>query len=82
MLKYFKSSLVSEITEVFIYVPFLFWFLNCRKTLPRNFDALLPNVVIGEKIELGRVANHEGDVAVYMHRRSADLPPAVGIAMC
>jgi len=36
-------------------------------------------VVIGEKIELGRVANHEGDVAVYMHRRSADLPPAVGV---
>lgn len=36
-------------------------------------------VVIGEKIELGRVANHEGTVAVYMHRRSADLPPAVGV---
>jgi elongation factor Ts len=30
-------------------------------------------------VELGRVANHEGDVAVYMHRRSADLPPAVGV---
>jgi elongation factor Ts len=36
-------------------------------------------VVIGEKIELGRVANHDGDVAVYMHRRAADLPPAVGV---
>lgn len=35
--------------------------------------------VIGEKIELGRVANHDGDVAVYLHRRSADLPPAVGV---
>ena len=35
--------------------------------------------VIGEKIELGRVANHEGEVAVYLHRRSSDLPPAVGV---
>ena len=35
--------------------------------------------VIGEKIELGRVANHDGDVAIYLHRRSADLPPAVGV---
>ena len=35
--------------------------------------------VIGEKLELGRVANHDGDVAVYLHRRSNDLPPAVGV---
>jgi elongation factor Ts len=35
--------------------------------------------VIGEKVELGRVANHDGDVAIYLHRRSADLPPAVGV---
>lgn len=35
--------------------------------------------VIGEKLELGRVANHSGDVAVYLHRRSNDLPPAVGV---
>jgi len=35
--------------------------------------------VIGEKIELGRVAVHDGDVALYLHRRSADLPPAVGV---
>ena len=37
--------------------------------------------VIGEKLELGRVASHEGDVAVYMHRRAADLPAAVGVAV-
>ena len=36
-------------------------------------------VVIGEKIELGRYARLEGDVEVYMHQRSADLPPAVGV---
>ena len=35
--------------------------------------------VIGEKLELGRVATHEGDVTVYLHRRASDLPPAVGV---
>ncbi len=34
---------------------------------------------IGEKIELGRVAVFDGTVATYMHRRAADLPPAVGV---
>lgn len=36
-------------------------------------------VVIGEKIELGRVAAFDGQVATYMHRRASDLPPAVGV---
>ena len=35
--------------------------------------------VIGEKLELGRVASHKGDVAVYLHRRASDLPPVVGV---
>ena len=35
--------------------------------------------VIGEKLELGRVASFDGQVAVYMHRRASDLPPAVGV---
>ncbi len=35
--------------------------------------------VIGEKLELGRVARLEGTVATYMHRRSNDLPPQVGV---
>ena len=35
--------------------------------------------VIGEKLELGRVALVAGDVALYLHRRAADLPPAVGV---
>jgi elongation factor Ts len=35
---------------------------------------------IGEKLELRRVATIDGDkVAVYLHQRSADLPPAVGV---
>ena len=35
--------------------------------------------VIGEKLELGRVALHDGDIALYLHRRASDLPPAVGV---
>ncbi|AKK09091.1 translation elongation factor Ts [Corynebacterium testudinoris] len=35
---------------------------------------------IGEKLELRRAATIEGDkVAVYLHHRSADLPPSVGV---
>jgi elongation factor Ts len=36
-------------------------------------------VTIGEKIELGEVAYFDGPVAVYLHKRAADLPPAVGV---
>ena len=36
-------------------------------------------VKIGEKIELGRVAYFDGSTVVYLHRRAADLPPAVGV---
>lgn len=35
--------------------------------------------VIGEKIELGRVAVLDGDVATYLHHRASDLPPQVGV---
>lgn len=35
---------------------------------------------IGEKLELKRAVTIEGDkIAVYLHHRSADLPPAVGV---
>jgi len=35
---------------------------------------------IGEKLELRRAATLEGDnVAVYLHQRASDLPPAVGV---
>ncbi len=36
-------------------------------------------ITIGEKIELGRVAYFDGPSVVYMHKRAADLPPAVGV---
>lgn len=35
--------------------------------------------IIGEKLELGRLARVKGKVAVYMHHRSHDLPPQVGV---
>ncbi len=47
------------------------------KTVAENIAATA--AVIGEKIELGRVAYLEGTVAAYMHKRSADLPPQVGV---
>jgi len=36
-------------------------------------------ISIGEKIELGQYVHFEGDVVAYMHKRAADLPPAVGV---
>lgn len=36
-------------------------------------------VTIGEKIELGKVAYFGGQSVVYLHKRAADLPPAVGV---
>lgn len=36
-------------------------------------------VRIGEKIELGEVANYSGTALVYLHRRATDLPPTVGV---
>ena len=35
--------------------------------------------VIGEKIELGRVAVLQAPAAIYLHRRASDLPPQVGV---
>ncbi|MGH3797180.1 MAG: translation elongation factor Ts [Pseudonocardiaceae bacterium] len=34
---------------------------------------------IGEKLQLRRVVSFDGEVATYLHRRSSDLPPAVGV---
>ena len=36
-------------------------------------------ISIGEKIELGRYARFDGPVVAYLHKRAADLPPAVGV---
>jgi elongation factor Ts len=35
--------------------------------------------IIGEKLELGRVALLTAPVAVYLHKRASDLPPQVGV---
>jgi elongation factor Ts len=35
--------------------------------------------VIGEKLELGRVAVLASPVAIYLHHRASDLPPQVGV---
>lgn len=34
---------------------------------------------IGEKLELRRVEKYDGNTTVYLHKRSADLPPAIGV---
>jgi elongation factor Ts len=36
-------------------------------------------VSIGEKIELGDYARFDGPVVAYLHKRAADLPPAIGV---
>ena len=51
--------------------------LDDGKTVEETISALA--AVIGEKIQLGRVAAFDGQVAVYLHRRASDLPPAVGV---
>ncbi len=51
--------------------------LSSGKTVADEIGALAG--VIGEKLELGRVARLEGTIATYMHRRAADLPPQVGV---
>lgn len=52
--------------------------LDDGRTVAETITALA--AVIGEKIELGRVASFgEAQVATYMHRRASDLPPAVGV---
>jgi elongation factor Ts len=47
------------------------------KTVQENVDAL--NAVIGEKIELRRLALLDGQIATYLHKRATDLPPQVGV---
>jgi elongation factor Ts len=51
--------------------------LEAGQTVAEAVQAL--SAVIGEKLELGRVAVLDGPVAVYLHKRAADLPPQVGV---
>ena len=36
-------------------------------------------ISIGEKIELGQYVHFDGPVVAYLHKRAADLPPAIGV---
>ncbi|MDQ1649922.1 MAG: elongation factor Ts [Frankiaceae bacterium] len=47
------------------------------KTVADNITDM--QAVLGEKIELRRVAVFDGQVASYMHRRASDLPPQIGV---
>ena len=51
--------------------------LPSGKTVAEAVEAMA--AVIGEKLELGRVAYFGGQAATYLHRRASDLPPAVGV---
>ncbi len=51
--------------------------LPSGRTVAEAIQALA--AVIGEKLELGRVAYFDGKAATYLHRRASDLPPAVGV---
>lgn len=66
------DSTKPESAEAFAKEP-----LPDGKSVEESISALA--AVIGEKLELGRVAAFDGQSAVYLHRRSADLPPAVGV---
>ncbi len=46
-------------------------------TVEQAIEAL--SARIGEKLVLNRVAKFDGTTTVYLHKRSADLPPAIGV---
>jgi elongation factor Ts len=51
--------------------------LPSGQTVQQSIDALA--AVIGEKLQLGRVAVYDGATTAYLHRRASDLPPQVGV---
>ena len=51
--------------------------LRDGKTVAESVASLA--AVIGEKLELRRAAKLDGQVATYLHRKSKDLPPQVGV---
>ncbi len=51
--------------------------LQDGKTVQENITDM--QAVLGEKLELRRVAVFDGQVASYMHRRATDLPPQIGV---
>ncbi len=55
--------------------------LKSAKSGDKTVEELIADLSakIGEKLELRRVAAFDGTVETYLHKRSADLPPAVGV---
>lgn len=55
--------------------------LNAAKTGDTTVDQAIADLSakIGEKLELRRVQYFGGNVETYLHKRAADLPPAVGV---
>jgi elongation factor Ts len=51
--------------------------LKDGRTVAENIDSVA--ALIGEKIELRRAVKLSGQVATYLHKKSADLPPQVGV---
>jgi elongation factor Ts len=51
--------------------------LKDGKTVAESVESLA--AIIGEKLELRRAAKLDGKVATYLHRKSPDLPPQVGV---
>src|SRR3954463_13688725 len=51
--------------------------LKDGKTVEESISGLA--AVIGEKLELRRAVKLDGQVATYLHRKSSDLPPQVGV---
>jgi elongation factor Ts len=53
--------------------------LKDGRTVAENIEGLA--AVIGEKLELRRAVKLDGQVATYLHRKSSDLPPQVGVVV-
>ena len=53
--------------------------LDDGRTVAETVEAA--SAKIGEKLVVNRFAVLDGDLAVYMHRKSPDLPPQVGVAV-
>jgi elongation factor Ts len=53
--------------------------LDDGRTVAETVEAA--SAKIGEKLVVNRFASLDGDVAIYMHRKSPDLPPQVGVAV-
>jgi elongation factor Ts len=51
--------------------------LSDGRTVQASIDA--QGAVLGEKLELRRLAVFDGKVAAYLHKRASDLPPQIGV---